>query len=137
MTPTPPETVEMPPGARRDIRWFMVLLLVTVVVHLIGLPLALGALVTAPAAIVFGIKALVGVRRMPAMAGLRVGISMGLGLSTMAIVLSLGMILFYGPLTQLAECNARALTNVAERECQAEYEQGIEDTLSRFGVSAP
>ena len=43
----------------------------------------------------------------------------------------------YDALVDLRECEARAVTQTAQRECTAAYEEAYRDTLEQYGVEAP
>ncbi|WP_062131770.1 hypothetical protein [Demequina aestuarii] len=131
----------LPPGARRDSRIFMVLLLVTVVLNMLSIPLAFGAVLTGPAAALVGIRALWRSMSTPKVAPFRYAMVAGVLVSAFATFMGLVLIVFREPVENRQECMARAITTSAEDACEREYmaeaEQLVDDLLARVGLTRP
>ncbi|MEX0913876.1 MAG: hypothetical protein WDZ57_02885 [Demequina sp.] len=137
MTKTPPEPIEVPENVRRHSRWMMALILLTIVGFLMGFPLMLVALVTAPAAAVFGILALIASANVPRMGPMRISVAVGLAVCATSLPIALFGVLAYDVMAELEDCQARAVTQTAERACTEAYDQGIADLMESYGVSIP
>lgn len=131
----------LPPGARSDSRIFMLLLLVTVVLYMLSIPLAFGAILTGPAAAIVGIRALWRSMATPKVATFRYAMVAGVLVSAFATFMGLVLIVFREPVENLQECMARAITTSAEDACEREYtadvEQLADDLLARVGLTRP
>lgn len=121
----------------RAARALTVLVLGVLALYLLGFPYALGLAALGPLVAVVGILALTlrGAGTLTTWARISAAISTGLGV--IATFTGLGMIVLYQPFTELAECQSRALTVTADRECQAEFDAAYQDVLDRFGVELP
>lgn len=137
MTKPPPEPVEIPDNVRRYTRWMMAAILVTIVLYVFNLPVSLASLVTAPAAFVLGILILVATMGHDRMGGIRVSAIAGMVLAMFAGLIALGSLVLYDVLIDLRECEARALTQTAKRECAVAYEEGYRGLLEDYGVTLP
>lgn len=132
-----PTRPAVPEPVTADVRIFMLLLVACVVVYLFSVPVSLAALVLAPLAAFFGIRALVRSRQGERLGGLRVSIALGLGLCAMAMLAGLGQALLFDLIVEQNECRSNALTNAAQRECQENFDQAYQDRLRSWGVSVP
>ena len=134
-----PDEHTLPAGARRDSGFFLLLFAVTIVLYFFSIPLVYGVLLTGPAAGFFAVRALIRSRSVPKITGYRVGLSAGIGVAGLAMLTGFAMIVFHGPVSELQNCSARAITQTAEDQCQRDYQDNIqalmEDTLERLSVS--
>jgi hypothetical protein len=137
VTKTPPETVEVPDAVRTNMRYMMLLLVVSIVAYVFSVPVVFLALITGPAAVVFGVLALVGTRGHRNMTGVRVSVSFGFVLAGISMMAALGSLLLYDLILEQRECEARALTPIAQRACDAAWEEGYAELLERYGVDVP
>lgn len=137
MTKTPPEPIEVPENVRRYSRWMIALILLTIVGFLMGFPLMLIALATAPAAAVFGILALVASAKVPGMGPMRISVAVGLVVCATSMPIALFGVLAYDVMAELQDCQQRAVTQTAERACTEAYDEGLADLMDRYGVSIP
>jgi len=137
VTKTPPETIEVPDAVRTNMRYMMLLLLVSIVAYVFSVPMVFLALLTAPAAVLFGVLALVGTRGHANMTGVRISVSFGFLLAGIAMMAALGSLVLYDLLQAQRECEARALTPIAQRACDAEWDEGYRELLERYGVVVP
>ncbi|BDZ62937.1 hypothetical protein Lsed01_02420 [Demequina sediminis] len=136
MTPTPDAPPEVGAGARRAVQWSLALLALTMLVLLIGPRWGLLSLVVAPATAAAMITALVMLRGVRLVA-LKVMLGVGIGVSVIALLYGLGLVVLREPVEQLAQCQERAITQTAQRQCIAEYEQAYMDLLERWGLTPP
>lgn len=137
MTETKPDPVEPPPAVRRHSRWMIVMILITMVAFFMGFPTFYLSLLTAPAAIVFGILTLVASWGLSDMLAVRINVVVGMALAGMGLLIGLGGLLMYDVLAAQQECQARAVTQTAERACMDQYEEDYRELLDRYGVSVP
>jgi uncharacterized membrane protein YedE/YeeE len=113
------------------------LILLTIVGFLMGFPLMLIALATAPAAAVFGILALVASAKVPGMGPMRISVAVGLVVCATSMPIALFGVLAYDVMAELQDCQQRAVTQTAERACTEAYDEGLADLMDRYGVSIP
>lgn len=118
-------------------RWFMGFLLATLLLYFLSIPFLYFSLVTGPATITFAVLALVATRADAKVTGLRVGLSMGIVVAGMSMLLAVGTFVFEDMFTELRDCQARAITITAQRECQDAYDQAYKEELERFGLTVP
>lgn len=132
-----PTPVDVPQQVTANARIFTVLIIACLVVYLFSVPVSLAALVLAPVALVFGIRALIAARGNPKLGGIRISVIFGLGLCLLAIVVSVGQLAIYDLIQEQRACESRALTNAAQRECQAQFDEAYQERLERWGVTLP
>ncbi len=133
---TPATPPEVSAGARRAVQWSLGLLAVTMLLLLVGPRWAVLTLVAAPATAAVMITALVLLRH-ARLVGLKVMLAIGIGVSAIALVYGLVLVVFHGPINNFTECQSRALTHQAERQCEQEYQDAVTALLERFGLTAP
>lgn len=130
----------LPPGARRDSKFFLLLFGATVVLYLLSLPMIFGVILTGPAAAFFGVRSLWRSRSVSGVLLFRYTMVAGIAASLLAGLTGLAMIVFHEPVSALRDCSARAITQTAQDQCQRDYEEGlstaVEDMLERFGISS-
>ena len=134
MPATPEAAPEVGAGARRAVRWSLGLLALTMLLLLIGPGWGLLTLLVAPVTAAAMITSLVLLRGLPRMTGLRVMLGIGIGVSAFALLYGFGLVIFRGPVEELAACQERAITHTAERQCLADYEQAYLDLLESWGL---
>ncbi|WP_062076853.1 hypothetical protein [Demequina globuliformis] len=131
----------MPDNVRRSVTWFTVVLGITVVLYLFSIPLSFGMLVTAPIAIVMAIRILILTRKNKAISGFRLSITLGMAMAGFSLLMGVTMVVFQDTIVELQNCMERAVTNSAQAQCEADYEDAIngitEDIYERFGITAP
>ena len=66
---------------------------------------------------------------------MRVWLWVAVGVGVLSTITAAGVLVLREPLTQLTECNARAITETAKRQCMVDYEQAYQELLSRYGVT--
>ncbi len=132
-TVAPPEVGT---GARRAVRWSLGLLALTMLLLVVGPRWGVLTLAAAPAAMAAMVTALVLLRHVR-LTGLKVMLAIGIGVSGIALLYGIGLVVFHGPVTNLIECEQRALTHQAQRQCAQDYEDAYLDLLERFGLTAP
>ncbi|WP_084038353.1 hypothetical protein [Demequina sp. NBRC 110053] len=129
----------IPPEARRDLRIFVVLMGLTVLLYALAAPWAYAMIVTGPVAAAFGALALWRSRRAKGLVGFRVSVAVGIGLSLFSALVAVSFMMFAAVLADYSGCMERAVSQEAQNACQADYEQGINDRLEslleRFEVS--
>lgn len=129
----------LPAGARRDSGFFLLFFAVTIVLYFLSIPLIFGVLATAPAAAFFAFRALYRSRKVSNIMSFRIGLAGGALVCGFAMMTGFAMIVFHGPVSELRECSARAITQTAQAQCQRDYEENLqallEDTFARFGVN--
>lgn len=131
------EPVQAPPRARMYSQWFMGCLLATVMLYFLSIPYLYFTWLTAPATVTFAILALVATRSQAGIAGLRIGLSLGILFAGFSMLLALGTWIFQDAFLELRDCEARALTITAHQECQTAYNDAYKEQLERFGLTAP
>ncbi|WP_430868429.1 hypothetical protein [Demequina aurantiaca] len=137
MTDASKQPPEASPRARRYIQLFMGFLLLTLLLYFLSIPFLYFTWISAPATIVFAILALVASRTRTGITGLRVGLSLGIAMSCLAMLLALGTFFFQDSFIALRDCQARALTISAQQQCQDDYDAAYEKELEKFGVTLP
>lgn len=137
MTKTPPETVEVPDAVRTRMRYMMLLLLVSIVGYVFSAPMVFVALVTSPAAVVFGILTLVATQGHQNMAGVRISVAFGFLLAGITIMAALVSLLLFDLIQEQRECESRALTPIAQRACDAQWDESYQELLESYGVRVP
>lgn len=128
---------ERSPRARRYIQWFMGSLTVTLLLYFLSIPYLYFTWISAPVTITFAILALVETRVEKGVTGLRIGLSMGIVLGGLSMMLALGTLLFQDAFIELNRCQSRALTNSAKQECQDAYDEAYQKELEKYGVTLP
>ncbi|WP_296664690.1 hypothetical protein [Demequina sp.] len=137
MPPTPEAAPEVSRRARRAVRWSLALFALTLLLLLAGPRWGLLTLVVAPAMAAAAVTSLVMLRGTPRMGALRVMLSVGIGVSLTALLYGLGLLVFRGPVEELAACQERAITESAKRQCLADYEDAYLQQLEDWGLSLP
>lgn len=131
---------KLPPNARRDSNIFMMLFALTILLYLLSLPFIFGILLTGPATVFFGIRAIYRSRKVPRMALYRYAIGAGSAAALFAFFTAGAMVMFHGPVSELQNCVSRAITQSAQAQCQRDYIDNVNDvvesTFERFGVTA-
>lgn len=136
--PTTPEAApEVGPRARRAVRWSLALLAVTMLLLLVGPQWGMLTLVVAPAGMVAMVMALVLLRRTPGLIALKVMLGIGIGMSMLALLYGIGLLVFRGPVQELVDCQRRAITETAQRQCLDDYEQAYIDLMEEWGLTLP
>lgn len=138
----PEERIDpIPAPARRDSLIVLVLLGVTAFLYLLQVPWAFAMIVTGPAAAAIAVRALVRSWNAPGVTMFRVWLGIGIMLGLMSAFMGLTFMLFADVITQLSDCNNRAVTQQARAQCEAEYDEGvrttIENVLERAGLTVP
>lgn len=135
-----PQEGALPAGARRDSGIFLLLFLVTIVLYFLSIPLIFGVIATGPLAAFFAIRALFRSRGVAKVASFRVGLIGGAVACMFAMLTGLAMTIFHGPVSELQNCAARAITQTAQAQCERDYQQNIEqlmeDWLERVGATS-
>lgn len=137
MPTTPRAAPDVSPGARRAVRWSLALLAVTLLLLLVGPRWGVLTLAVAPAAAAAMVTSLVLLRRTRGVGALRIMLGIGIGVSAVATLYGIGLVVFSGPVEELVACQERALTQTAQRQCLADYEQAYIDQLERWGLILP
>jgi len=135
VTPTANDRPQLPARLVRDTRWTLVLLGATMLTWVFGVPIVLVALVTGPAAAAFAISALIRSRGLKGVFAMRIWLWVAVGVGALSTVTAAGVLILREPLAQLSDCNARAITETAKRQCVVDYEQAYQDLLERYGVT--
>ncbi|MDN4478194.1 hypothetical protein [Demequina lignilytica] len=133
---SPAAPPEVGKGARRAVRWSLGLLAVTMLVLLLGPTWALATLLLAPATAAAMVVALV-MLRSTRLVGLKVMLAIGIGVSAIALLYGVVLLVFHGPVDAYTECQARAITHQAQRQCEQDYEDAIVSLMERFGLTTP
>lgn len=129
MSTEPPERTPLPDAVRRNLRLFVVLLILTAVLYLLSIPLAYGVLITSPLAIALGLKALYDTRKEAGFTFHRMAIIVGTLMAGMSILLGLGLVIFRDMVVELDTCLERAVTQQARTACQNTYEERYREVL--------
>lgn len=137
VTDTTQEPTERSPRARLYIRLFMGGLVVTLLLYFLSIPFLYFTWITAPLTALFAILALVTTRSQKGITGLRVGLSMGIALGGLSMLLALGTFVFEDAFVALRDCQARALTISAQNKCQAAYDDAYQAELEKYGLRLP
>lgn len=135
VTPTANDGPQLPPRLLRDTRWTLILLGATLLTSVLGVPMVLLAIVTGPAAAGFAISGLVRSRGLTGVLVLRMWMWFAVGIGALSTITAAGALILREPLAQLSDCNARAITETAKRQCVIDYEQAYRDLLARYGVT--
>ncbi len=133
-TPTAPPEVDA--RSSRAVRWSLGLLALTMALLLIGPRWGMLTLIVAPATAAAMVTALVLLRH-HRVAGLKVMLAIGIGVSAIALLYGVVLLVFHGPVDAYTECQARAITHQAQRECEQDYEDAIVTLMERFGLTTP
>lgn len=137
MTDTKPDPADTASPVRRHTRWMIATILMTMVAFFMGFPVFYLALITAPAAIVFGIMALVASIGQADMLPVRINVIVGMALASMGLFIALGGLAMYDVLAAQQECQSRAVTQTAERACVEQFEEDYEELLNSYGIPVP
>ncbi len=135
--PSEASATELTPRARLYTRLFMGSLVVTLLLYFMSIPFIYFAWISAPATIVFAILSLVASRAQKKITGLRLGLSMGIVLAGLSMVLALGVWVFQDAIIAQRDCMARALTNTAQKQCDDAYDEAYQAELEKFGLTLP
>ncbi|GIG54732.1 DUF4199 domain-containing protein [Demequina activiva] len=131
----------IPAPARRDSQIFLVMLGVTSLLYLLSVPWAFAMILTGPVGAFFGARALYRSRSAPGITVFRVSLGFGILMSLFSVLMAITFAVFSDAVSELRDCNGRAVTQQARAQCEAQYEESVADTvddvLGRFGVSAP
>jgi hypothetical protein len=120
----------------RLVRHFGIWLVAGVVVTLLPLPWRLASVVFLVGAVVTGIRALRAVLRSPLRGGLPAMLAVGLLLTGMVLVGSLGSLATWSVDADRQACLDGALTRTAEAACERAYQDGLSDLTERLTPAA-
>jgi len=134
MTTTPTQRPQLPRELRRDAMWTFVLLGLSALLWMLGLPLSLMVLASGPATVSFAISALINSRGVVDAAAIRVWLGVAIAMGGLILLAGLGLLLMRGPTEQFERCLDRAITETARRECQVEFEKARDDLLKKYGA---
>ncbi len=114
--------------------WTFVLLGLSALLWMLGLPLSLMVLASGPATVSFAISALINSRGVVDAAAIRVWLGVAIAMGGLILLAGLGLLLMRGPTEQFERCLDRAITETARRECQVEFEKARDDLLKKYGA---
>ena len=132
MPPTATDRPSLPKALRRDSLWTLALLAITAFAWSSELPGSLLVLVTGPATIIFAISALTNARGVEAAASIRMWLWIAMGVGAMSLLAGVSLILLRGPIEERQACNARAITETAKNECEAQFEKDSAELVERY-----
>jgi hypothetical protein len=140
--PQPPSEAPQPPSeasprARIYTQLFVGFLLLTLLLYFLSIPFLYFTWISAPATVLFAILSLVATRSQKNITGLRVGLSMGIALAGLSMLLALGTFYFQDAFIALRDCQARAITVSAKQQCQDAYDDAYQKELEKLGVQLP
>ncbi|WP_062517663.1 hypothetical protein [Demequina gelatinilytica] len=134
--PTTPAAPEVGARARRAVRWSLVLFAAMLLVPMLGTLWGYSTLLLAPACATAMIIALVGLRGVQ-LTALKTMLWIGLGVSGLALLSGVGLVILHEQIVALVQCQDRAITHTAEQACLDEYLDSSAAMFERWGLSVP
>lgn len=122
--------------ARQRIRLFGLLMIALLVVMTLPLPFRLAGIAFAAGAIwaaVRSLAALASLRRLGVRSRGQVGISLGLGVAGVLMLVLAAELAYYPVVSEFERCSAGANTSAAEQQCEQRSRQQLDDILKRLG----
>ncbi|WP_297081685.1 hypothetical protein [uncultured Demequina sp.] len=129
MTETEERVSPIPAPARRDTGWFLVVLGITALLYLLSVPWAFAMIATGPLGAFLAARALYRSRRATGIVGYRVAMSAGVVVSLFSVAMGMTFAVFAEVITDFQDCRQRAVTQQAQRTCEAEYQESVRDTI--------